>query len=198
MLCPALPFSFCQCLHASMYRKLKNTYSIKGEHKFSCPFHIQFSRPEYWSGQPVPFPGDLPNPGIELESPELQVDSLPAELPGKPIFSIVLYLCAYIKLYQLRCNFFSFFGTFQNCTHMSAKPQMPPPQGRVLPTQPLLPRHIHTSCLVTSATLRPHGLQPTRLLCPQNSPDKNTGVSCHPLLQNQNWVSCMADRFFTI
>jgi len=29
-------------------------------------------------------PGDLPNPGIELGSPELQVDSLPAELPGKP------------------------------------------------------------------------------------------------------------------
>ena len=29
-------------------------------------------------------PGDLPNPGIELESPALQVDSLPAELPTFP------------------------------------------------------------------------------------------------------------------
>ena len=28
--------------------------------------------------------GDLPNPGIELKSPTLQVDSLPAEPPGKP------------------------------------------------------------------------------------------------------------------
>ena len=28
---------------------------------------------------------DLPDPGIELGSPALQVDSLPAELPGKPI-----------------------------------------------------------------------------------------------------------------
>ena len=27
---------------------------------------------------------DLPNPGIELGSPELQMDSLPADLPGKP------------------------------------------------------------------------------------------------------------------
>ena len=27
---------------------------------------------------------DLPNPGVELESPALQADSLPAELPGKP------------------------------------------------------------------------------------------------------------------
>ena len=30
-----------------------------------------------------PSPGDLPNPGIELESIELQVDSLPSVLLGK-------------------------------------------------------------------------------------------------------------------
>ena len=29
-------------------------------------------------------PGELPDPGIELGFPALQVDSLPAELPGKP------------------------------------------------------------------------------------------------------------------
>ena len=29
---------------------------------------------------------DLPNPGIELRSPALQTDSLPAELPGKPSY----------------------------------------------------------------------------------------------------------------
>ena len=33
---------------------------------------------------PFPSPGDLPNPGIEPRSPALQVDSLPAEPPGKP------------------------------------------------------------------------------------------------------------------
>ena len=31
-----------------------------------------------------PSPVELPNPGIKLESPALQADSLPAELPGKP------------------------------------------------------------------------------------------------------------------
>ena len=36
---------------------------------------------------PCPSPGDLPDPGIELGSPALQVDSLPAELPGKPTLS---------------------------------------------------------------------------------------------------------------
>ena len=38
-------------------------------------------------------------------------------------------------------------------------------------------------CLVVSDSLRPHGLQPTRLLCPWDSPGRNTGVSCHFLLQ---------------
>ena len=39
---------------------------------------------EYWSRYPIPSPGDLHNPGIELGSPTLQVDSLPTELLGKP------------------------------------------------------------------------------------------------------------------
>ena len=45
---------------------------------------MEFSRPEYWSGQVFPSPGDLPNPGIESRFPALQVDSLPAETQGKP------------------------------------------------------------------------------------------------------------------
>ena len=34
-----------------------------------------------------------------------------------------------------------------------------------------------------SNSLQPHGLQPARLLCPWNSPSKNTGVGCYALLQ---------------
>ena len=33
---------------------------------------------------PFPYPGDLPNPGIELRSPALQADSLPYKPAGKP------------------------------------------------------------------------------------------------------------------
>ena len=36
---------------------------------------------------------------------------------------------------------------------------------------------------VVPDSLWPHGLQPTRLLCPWNSPSRNTGVGCHFLLQ---------------
>ena len=50
---------------------------------------MKFLRPEYW---PFPSPGDLPNPGIEPRSPELQADSLPAEPQGKPDRSVYLQL----------------------------------------------------------------------------------------------------------
>ena len=48
-----------------------------------CPWG--FSKQEYWSGLPCPLLGDLPDPGIEHRSLALQVNSLPAELPGKPL-----------------------------------------------------------------------------------------------------------------
>ena len=47
-----------------------------------APLSIEFSRPEYWSGYPIPSPGDLPDPRNQTRSPALQADSLPAELPG--------------------------------------------------------------------------------------------------------------------
>ena len=48
-----------------------------------------FPRQEtHWSGLPLPSPGDVPDPGIEPGSPALQADSLPSELPGKPLGSV--------------------------------------------------------------------------------------------------------------
>ena len=43
---------------------------------------------KYWSGLPFLSPGDLPDPGIEPGSPELQADSLPSEeyrIPQKSV-----------------------------------------------------------------------------------------------------------------
>ena len=39
------------------------------------PLSIGFPRQEYWSGLPIPSPGELPDPGIKSASPALQVDS---------------------------------------------------------------------------------------------------------------------------
>ena len=36
---------------------------------------------------------------------------------------------------------------------------------------------------VPSSSMRPHGRQPTRLLCPWDSPGKNTRVGCYALLR---------------
>ena len=52
------------------------------------PPFMGFSRQEYWSGLPCPPPGDLSDPGIKPGSPILQADSLPVELPGKPIVKL--------------------------------------------------------------------------------------------------------------
>ena len=57
-----------------------------------APLSMGFSRQEYWSGLPFPFPGDLPDPGIKPEfpvSPALQADSFPAESLGKPEYPVV-------------------------------------------------------------------------------------------------------------
>ena len=50
-----------------------------------APLSVGFSRQEYWSGLLCPPPDDLPNPGIEPESPvspALAADSLPLAPPS--------------------------------------------------------------------------------------------------------------------
>ena len=75
---------------------LCNTWTIQS---------MEFSRPEYWSGQPFPSSGDLPNQGIELRSPTLWADSLPTELSGKQIG--LLTRTNYGLVYLLHNLFFS-------------------------------------------------------------------------------------------
>ena len=41
-----------------------------------APLSMGLPRQEYWSGLPLPFPGDLPDPGIEPKPPALQADFL--------------------------------------------------------------------------------------------------------------------------
>ena len=71
---------------------------------------------------------------------------------------------------------------------------LPPPSRFVtaflLSSKHLLILLVHTVrvCAVLlqscpSDSLCPYGLQPTGLLCPWDSPGKNTGVGCHALLQ---------------
>ena len=63
------------------------------------------------------------------------------------------------------------------------------------------PSHKDLACLSHSVmcdSLPPHGLWPTRLLCPGNSPGKNTGVACRFLLQDLGYLPAEdLDRHFS-
>ena len=59
-------------------------------------------------------------------------------------------------------------------------------------------------CAIMSDSFGPYRLQSARLLCPWNSPGKNSGVGSHSLLQgsswprDRTWVSHIAGRFLTV
>ena len=97
----------------------------------------------------------------------------------------------------------SFTLTFLNSvplqTHVSNTIECPDPDKTGLFQGSLQSVLVTQSC----PTLGPHGLQPARLLCPWDSPSKNTGVACHFLLwgifptQGSSQVSHAASRFLT-
>ena len=49
-----------------------------------APLSMEFPRQEYWSGLPLPPPGDHPDPGTELESLALAGRFFTIEPPEKP------------------------------------------------------------------------------------------------------------------
>ena len=50
-----------------------------------APLSMGFPRQEYWSGLPLPSPGDLSAPGIEPASPALADSFFTTEAPGMEI-----------------------------------------------------------------------------------------------------------------
>ena len=72
-----------------------------------APLSVGFSRQEYWSGLPLPPPGDLPNPGVEpmsLMSPALAGRFLTTLAPLANIFRCclkhLLYGQRFVTLYR--------------------------------------------------------------------------------------------------
>ena len=65
------------------------------------PLSMGFSRQEYWSGLPFLSPGDLPDPGIKLESPTLQAVFLQSEPLGKIISSTTATLLKVTAIHLL-------------------------------------------------------------------------------------------------
>ena len=65
----------CVCVHVCVY-VLSHVQLFVTLCTIACQalLSMEFSRQEYWSGLPLPSPGDLPDPEIEAGSPALQVD----------------------------------------------------------------------------------------------------------------------------
>ena len=78
----------CVCVTLSRVQLFATSWTIAHQ----APLSMEFSRPEYCSGFPFPFPGDLPNPGIEPRSLGLPDSSVgkesacnagdPSSIPG--------------------------------------------------------------------------------------------------------------------
>ena len=96
------------------------------------PLSMGFFRQEYWSKQPIPPPGDLPNRGIEPRSPTLHANYLPSESAGKPIQSVgSLFLLYRIFLTQesnqslLCCRRILYQLSYQGRTHKKISQPQP-------------------------------------------------------------------------
>ena len=79
-----------------------------------APLSIGFSRQKYWRGLPFPLPRDLPDPGIEPESPALQADTLLSEPPVKPMvnkYEIIIMEVGLEDRYKMVLT-----GSFKGCS----------------------------------------------------------------------------------
>ena len=71
-----------QCTHSRMCPIFTTPWTVARQ----APLSMGFSRQEYWSGFPLPLPGDLHAPGIEPMSPvapALASGFFAIEPPGK-------------------------------------------------------------------------------------------------------------------
>ena len=115
---PGLPHCT-QTLYRLSHQGSQKVKSLSRVWLFSTPWNVDrqaplsmgFSRQQYWSGWPFPSPGDFPNPGIEPESPTLQVDTLSSEPPGKLLVDWLIYLLQII-LHSVNSFFFLIFLIF--------------------------------------------------------------------------------------
>ena len=63
----------CVCVHAQPLSRVQ-LFATPGTVAHQVPLSMGFPRQEYWSGLPLPSPGDLPNSGIKPMSPAWQAD----------------------------------------------------------------------------------------------------------------------------
>ena len=146
-----------------------------------APLSIKFPRQKYWSGFPVPSPGDLPDPRIKLLSPALVGRSLLLSHQGNCLMRYTLLICIW--------DMSGFFWHFQNKNFSWSFIQKALSNWRVMSSKTQKPKTSNEegaiilvkwteNLSVVADSLRPYGLY-----SPWNSPGQNTGVGRLSLLQ---------------
>ena len=82
----------CACVSVSVCVLLQSCLTFC--YLWAGPLFMGFSRQEYWSGLPIPPPGNLPDPGIEPTSPGASaLHSLPHATKEAICVYIYIYMC---------------------------------------------------------------------------------------------------------
>ena len=71
---------------------MSDSFAIPWTVACQAPLSLGFSRQEYFSELSFPPPGDLPDPGIEPESPEPAGRFFTTELPGKSVYIVYMHI----------------------------------------------------------------------------------------------------------
>ena len=181
LLLPSWVGYFVHCVyvlsHFSHVRLFVTSWTVAHQ----APLSMGFSGQEYWSGLPYPPPGDLPTPGIEpmvLMSPELADGFFTTSTTWEALSFTLLLSC---------------FSRVRLCATPEAAAHQATPSlgfsrqehwsGLPFPSPMHESEKWKWSRSVVSDPQRPHGLQPSRLLCLWDFPGKSTGVGCHCLLR---------------
>ena len=99
-------------------------FATPGTVAYQAPLSLGFSREEYWSGLPLPSPGDLPNPGIKPASPALADKFFTTEPPGKPSVFLLFFealspICGnYVHMSLCMCVI---IGLWSHLSHQSPR-----------------------------------------------------------------------------
>ena len=91
----------CVCSHSVVSDSCATPWTVAHQ----APLSMGFSRQEYWRGMPFPPSAELPDPGIEPESPELTGGFFTTIIPRKQIkFTSKWKVISIPKFYKMRIS----------------------------------------------------------------------------------------------
>ena len=142
------------------------------------PLFMAFPRQGYWSGLPFPSPGDLPNPGIEPTSSALMGGFFTIWATREAPAVSYVCVCVYIYMCVCVCIYIYFYDVSKNHWVLIAQS-----------CQTLCdPMNCNSAVSSVPEILQARILQWVALPFSRGS--------SRP--RGWTWVSCMADRFFTV